>query len=64
MNQKKIDELPEILDVKDIKDVMNIGINQAYELVNFGKFHVVRVGPRRIKIPKEGFVNWLNGAVS
>nr|WP_276531737.1 helix-turn-helix domain-containing protein [Brevibacillus invocatus] len=52
--------MPEVLEVKDIKGFLGIGINQAYELCNSGKFHVVRVG-RRIMVSKQVFLNWLEG---
>nr|WP_306075108.1 helix-turn-helix domain-containing protein [Neobacillus sp. 179.-C4.2 HS]MDP5195055.1 helix-turn-helix domain-containing protein [Neobacillus sp. 179.-C4.2 HS] len=52
--------LPDVLDVKDIKTFLNIGRAQAYELANSGAFHVVRIN-RRIKIPKQNFVEWFEG---
>lgn len=49
-----------VLDVEDIQNYLGIGRRQAYELVNSGELHTVRIG-RRIKISKEVFMNWLNG---
>lgn len=60
MAKKPINDYPPILDVIDIQKMMGIGRRQAYELVNSGQFHTVRVG-NRIKISKEIFLNWLNG---
>ncbi|RNB86107.1 helix-turn-helix domain-containing protein [Brevibacillus panacihumi] len=54
------DDLPEVLEVQHIQKYLNIGRVQAYELVNSGQFHVVRVG-RVIKISKKVFFNWLEG---
>nr|WP_075980810.1 helix-turn-helix domain-containing protein [Bacillus massilionigeriensis] len=54
------DHLPDVLDVKDIIDFLNIGRVQAYDLVNSGEFHVIRLN-RRIKIPKRGFIEWFEG---
>ncbi|GEL78678.1 helix-turn-helix domain-containing protein [Tenuibacillus multivorans] len=51
---------PEVLNVTDIQEILGIGRRQAYELVNSGEFHVVRVG-RRIKVSKDVFFQWLNG---
>lgn len=48
------------LDVTDIQSILGIGRRQAYELVNSGQFHVVRIG-KRIKISREVFFKWLNG---
>lgn len=51
---------PEVLQVADIQRILGIGRRQAYELVNSGQFHVVRVG-KSIRILKEVFFKWLNG---
>ncbi|MBY3620370.1 helix-turn-helix domain-containing protein [Acinetobacter sp. CUI P1] len=61
MATKPINEYPPILDVIDIQMMMGIGRRQAYELVNSGQFHTVRVG-KSIKISKEIFLDWLNGS--
>ncbi|MEC1697732.1 helix-turn-helix domain-containing protein [Schinkia azotoformans] len=50
----------QVLDVEDIQEYLGIGRRQAYELVNSGQMHVVRIG-RRIKISREVFLKWLNG---
>lgn len=60
MSNHNYNHLPDVLDVKDIKDFLNIGRVQAYELVNSGEFHVIRLN-RRIKIPKKGFIEWFEG---
>lgn len=49
-----------VLDVEDIQAYLSIGRRQAYELVNSGEFHVVRIG-RRIKVGRDVFLAWLNG---
>lgn len=56
----KDDYEKDILEVSDIKKILGCGINQAYQLVNSGQFHVIRVG-RKIKVPKASFYNWFNG---
>lgn len=60
MDEIYYDDMPDILDVSDIQRFLNIGRKQAYELVNSGAFHVVRVN-RRIKVSKKVFVDWLEG---
>jgi excisionase family DNA binding protein len=57
MQQK---DYPIILNVNDIQKILGIGRRQAYELVNSGQFHSVRVG-KSIRILKDVFYNWLNG---
>lgn len=51
---------PEVLSVNDIQQILGIGRRQAYELVNSGQFHVVRIG-KTIRIHREVFLKWLNG---
>jgi len=58
---KKENNQSETLDVFDIQTILGIGRRQAYELVNSGQFHVVRIG-KRIKISKDVFFKWLNGS--
>jgi excisionase family DNA binding protein len=50
----------QVLNVKDIQEYLQIGRRQAYDLVNSGQFHSVRVG-ERIKISREVFFDWLHG---
>lgn len=52
---------PDVLSVKDIQDILGIGTSKAYALAKSDAFHTVRVGPL-IKIPKQSFLNWLNGS--
>jgi len=54
---KKFDDYPDILDVYDIQTLLGIGRKQAYELVNSGQFHVIKIG-RRIKVAKKVLLLW------
>jgi Helix-turn-helix domain len=56
-------DLPDVLEVQDIQHFLNIGRVQAYELVNSGAFHVVKIG-RRIKVSKDVFLRWFEGEAS
>ena len=49
-----------VLNVEDVQNYLGVGRRQAYELVNSGEFHIVRVG-RSIKISRDIFLTWLNG---
>ena len=51
---------PDVLQVTDIQQILGIGRRQAYELVNSGQFHVVRIG-KSIRILRDVFFNWMNG---
>jgi len=48
----------DVYTVSDIKIKLNIGMRQAYELVNSGKFPAKRLG-RKILIPRKTFDEWL-----
>ncbi|UED70763.1 helix-turn-helix domain-containing protein [Brevibacillus sp. HD3.3A] len=56
----KHEDFPEILEVHHIQDYLGISKNQAYNLVNSGNFHVIRVG-RLLRIPKKSFFDWVYG---
>ncbi|WJQ79834.1 helix-turn-helix domain-containing protein [Brevibacillus brevis] len=58
--EKKAEKYPVVIDVCHIQQILGIGRRQAYELVNSGQFHVVRVG-KRIKISRNIFFDWLEG---
>jgi hypothetical protein len=60
MSNNNSEHLPEVLNVSDIQEFLNIGRTQAYELVNSGQFHVVRLN-RRIKVSKRAFLDWFEG---
>ena len=55
-----LNDYPNTLDVRDVQNILGIGRKQAYELVNSGQFHAVRIG-KRIKVSKNVFSYWLNG---
>ncbi|TKI59258.1 helix-turn-helix domain-containing protein [Brevibacillus antibioticus] len=50
----------DVLTPKDIQKILGISVNHAYELVNSGQFHVVRIG-RLFRISKTVFLRWLKG---
>lgn len=56
-----LEQYPPVLDVIHIQQILGIGRRQAYELVNSGDFHIVRIG-RRIKVLKTVFISWLEGS--
>lgn len=45
--------------VDEMRRILGIGRNQAYELVNSGKFPVKHIG-KKIVVPAEPFKKWLN----
>lgn len=63
LNQEQLEELFKkvALDVQDIRKITGAGRDTAYALCKSGKFHAVRVGKNRIKVPTEGFKKWWYG---
>ena len=49
---------PDILTVKQVCEMLNIGRNNAYELVRSGAIKSVTIG-RRIRIPKENIIRFV-----
>ncbi len=60
MNIENLDILPITLDVTDVADVLGMSKNKAYELCHSKGFPCVKVGKRKMIIPKPAFINWLN----
>jgi predicted DNA-binding transcriptional regulator AlpA len=56
----KLEELPEVLDVKEIMLFLGISKNNAYNLIKRNLFRSITIG-RRIKIPKGSFAKWYAG---
>lgn len=53
-------ELPFTLTVKQIAELLNISLPVAYELTKRADFPAVRVGKKRIMIPRDRLLRWLN----
>lgn len=56
-----------VISVAEISDVLNIGKNQAYELVQTAYLHTDKFFPvfkigNSYKIPKQPFYRWLNNS--
>ena len=46
--------------VADIREYLGIGVQQAYQLCRQEGFPAIRLGPRRIVIPRAEFEAWLH----
>lgn len=57
---KAYEELDDALEAKDIKKILKCGINQAYELIQSGQFHYVKIGTK-YKVPRSIFNEWYYG---
>ena len=63
IDKTNLDNYPPVLEPKHIQQILCIGQKQTYELLNSDPrpFHYVRVG-RMIKVSKDVFLRWLQGA--
>lgn len=59
MTEEEFNKLPMMLTVPDVQKVLNIGKNAAYELIYQKNFPVLRLGERKIRIPKNDFLSWI-----
>ena len=60
---KCYDDLPLMLSVPEVASVLGISRASAYDLVRSDGFPVIRIG-KRVVIPKENLVEWINKQVS
>ena len=51
-------EYPDVLTVKQVSEMLNIGRNNAYELVRSGMIKSVTIG-RQIRLPKDNVINFI-----
>ncbi len=53
-------DLPLVLKVEQIAEILQVGRNTAYNLTRQAGFPAVRVGEKRVVIPRDRFLQWLN----
>ena len=59
MTDREIKEMPSLLTVKEVAQVLRIGRNAAYELIYRDNFPVLRLGPKKIRVPKNELIRWI-----
>ena len=57
---KSYDELPVTLKVEDVARILGVGRNTAYNIIRQKGFPAVRVGEKRVVVPRDRFLQWLN----
>ena len=50
---------PDVLTVKQVCEMLNIGKNNAYELIRSGAIKSIVIG-RQIRVPKENVITFIN----
>ncbi len=53
-------DLPLTLKVEQVAEILQVGRNTAYRLTRQKGFPAVRVGEKRVVIPRDRFFQWLN----
>lgn len=56
--QKKIEDLPTMLDATDIQLITKLSRAGVYNLINSGAFPTLRIG-KRVVVPKDAFIRWI-----
>ena len=59
LENQNTNRLPLTLNVVDVAKALGISKAKAYELCNSEGFPCVRIGKRRLIIPKAAFVEWM-----
>lgn len=59
VDSKKVSELPFSLNADDVALLLGIGKNKAYNLLHIKDFPKIQIG-RKIVIPRDAFLSWLN----
>ncbi|AJD32097.1 MULTISPECIES: helix-turn-helix domain-containing protein [Clostridium] len=59
MTEKEFEQLPMMLTVDQMRKVLNIGKNSAYELIYQKNFPILKLGERKIRIPKKDLLIWI-----
>ncbi len=57
---KNYNDLPLTLKVEQVAEILQVGRNTAYSLIRQKGFPVVRIGEKRVVIPRDRFLQWLN----
>lgn len=64
MTEKQISELHTLLTVPEMAEILRIGRNAAYELIYQKNFPVLRLGPKKIRVPKTELLKWISDNTS
>ncbi|KYN77145.1 DNA-binding protein [Clostridium sporogenes] len=63
MTEKEFEQLPMLLTVNQMRKVLNIGKNSAYELIYQKNFPILKLGERKIRIPKKDLLIWIENNI-
>jgi excisionase family DNA binding protein len=60
---KSLDDLPVSLNVSDVANFLGVSRTVAYKLVRQPGFPSIRVGEKRIVIPRDKFKEWIDDQI-
>ncbi len=64
MTEKEMNELPSLLTVKEMASVLRIGRNSAYQIIYEKSFPILKLGPKKIRVPKYELIQWIKSNTS
>jgi excisionase family DNA binding protein len=64
MTEDEIKALPTLITADQARKILQLGKNAIYELIQQNKIPVLRLGERKIRIPKHEFLNWIQNQLS
>lgn len=64
MTERIINDLPALLTVKEMAVVLGIGLNTAYQIIYKESFLVLRIAPKKIRVPRCELIRWIKSEKS
>lgn len=59
MTEKQMKELPQLLTVKEMAEILKIKLNAAYQIIYKRSFPILKIGPKKIRVPRYELINWI-----
>lgn len=59
MTEKQMKELPQLLTVKEMAEILKIRLNAAYQIIYKRSFPILKIGPKKIRVPRYELINWI-----
>lgn len=59
MTEEEFNDMPMLLKVTEMAKVLRIGRNAAYEIIYQKNFPILKLGPKKIRVPKQELFDWI-----
>jgi excisionase family DNA binding protein len=63
MTEEELHDMPTLLKVTEMADILRIGRNAAYEIIYQDDFPILRLGPKKIRVPKQELLDWIKSNI-